>query len=245
MYKIAIIEDNDNIRLELAAYFKEHGYETACFGEKRPAGGAEEYRTSEAEAWENAASWMAGEILEERPDMILLDINLNETDGFALCRNIRKESKVPIIFVTGREGEWDELKGIRLGGDDFIRKPYSLPVLLARVGRMLERNRAGAGEIRVGGATLSLVMGQLTCGEICLELSPKELRMLYFLCLNQGKVVSRDSLMEYLWENKMYVDENILNVNLSRLRKRLADAGLSELVKTVPRKGYKVEAVEK
>ncbi len=234
------MEDNENIRTELASCFRDHGYETMGFGGD-PGGGIPEEVSPEENS--PAEAVLAGNILSWKPDMILLDINLGNLDGFLLCRLIRKQSDVPVIFVTGRDGEWDELRGIRLGGDDFVRKPYSLPVLLARVERIFQRSRAGSGELRVGEAVLSLARGQISFGGRTLELSPKEFQMLYFLCLNQGRTVSRDALVEYLWENKMYVDENVLNVNLSRLRRRLADVGLQDLIRTVPRQGYRVEAV--
>lgn len=214
MQRIVIIEDDAVIRQELAKHFAGQGYEAAApeppfCGE--PAKGA---------------------------DLILLDINLGEQDGFELCRKIRGRSKVPVIFVTSRESEEDELRAILLGGDDFIRKPYSLPVLTARVMRLLKRSEGNAEEITAGEVRLNLVFGRLEYGEQILELSKKEQQILYYLMLNQGRIVSGDDLIEYLWNNKLYVDENILNVNLSRLRKRLAEIGMKDFIRTIPKEGY-------
>lgn len=180
-----------------------------------------------------------------RPDLILLDINLeNGRDGFELCRNIRRFSDVPIIFVTGRDSQEDEMRGLALGGDDFIRKPYSLPVLLMRVRRLLERSQTPVQSLTEGPLTLHIIRSQLQYGSEYLDLAGNELRILYFLWIHRGQIVSRDSLIEYLWENKLYVDENILNVNLSRLRKRLESIGLKELIRTVPRQGYLLQVPE-
>lgn len=221
MGKIAIIEDNKNIRVELAEYFGRNGFEIYC-----PDGEASEIL----------------DMIQKNADLVLLDINLGEDSGFDLCREIRRRSDIPILFVTGRDSELDEIKAMALGGDDYIRKPYSLPVLMAKVRRILERAKSGSPEeIQAGDVRLNVVMGQIQYNGRTLELSKNEMRILYYLFLNRGNVVSKDHLMEYLWENKLYVDENILNVNLSRLRKRLAGIGAKNLILTVPKKGYMVD----
>ena len=175
------------------------------------------------------------------PKLILLDINLEEISRFDVCREIRKWSGTPILFVTARERDVDELCAMECGGDDYIRKPYSLAILLAKVKRMLQRADSMAEEIVVGEVHLHIVQAQICYREQVLELSKNELKILYFLFRSRGEAVAKDALIEYLWENKFFVDENILNVNLSRLRKRLGDIGLKTLIQTVPKYGYRIE----
>ena len=145
------------------------------------------------------------------PKLILLDINLEEISGFDVCREIRKWSGTPILFVTARERDVDELCAMECGGDDYIRKPYSLAILLAKVKRMLQRADSMAEEIVVGEVHLHIVQAQICYREQVLELSKNELKILYFLFRSRGEAVAKDALIEYLWENKFFVDENILN----------------------------------
>ncbi len=180
-------------------------------------------------------------VRKAEPKLILLDINLEEISGFDVCREIRKWSDTPILFVTARERDVDELCAMECGGDDYIRKPYSLAILLAKVKRMLQRADSMAEEIVVGEVHLHIVQAQICYREQVLELSKNELKILYFLFRSRGEAVAKDALIEYLWENKFFVDENILNVNLSRIRKRLGDIGLKTLIQTVPKYGYRIE----
>lgn len=218
MNVIYIIEDNENIRWELRDFLQKNGYETVCPADPE-----------ELEA-----------LLAKKPaDLILLDIRLGGVrDGFELCRSIRRTYQMPIIFITGLDREEDELRGLSVGGDDFIRKPYSLPVLLMRVRRVLERAQSPSETLFHGDVTLHIVRSQLQYGTQTLDLSGNELRILYYLWIHYPHLVSRDELIEYLWENKLYVDENILSVNLSRMRKRFASMGLPGLIHTVHRQGY-------
>ncbi len=222
MPTVLIIEDNENIREEVSAYFEKNGFHT-----KLP------------------ISFHITDILKEKADAVLLDINLNEEDGFTICKSIRSSSDVPILFVTGRDSITDELLALSSGGDDYIRKPYSLPVLVAKVKRMLERyrTREEGNELTIGTIHLDIVRSQLQIGDQNIDLPKNEMRILYYLFLNKEKAIPKDELIEYLWENKCYVDENILNVNLSRLRKRLADAGYKEFIITVPKFGYRIKNV--
>ncbi len=222
MPTVLIIEDNENIREEVSAYFEKNGFQT-----KLP------------------ISFHITDILKEKADAVLLDINLDEEDGFTICKSIRSSSDVPILFVTGRDSITDELLAMSSGGDDYLRKPYSLPVLVAKVKRMLERyrTREEGNELTIGTIHLDIVRSQLQIGDQNIDLPKNEMRILYFLFLNKERAIPKDELIEYLWENKCYVDENILNVNLSRLRKRLADAGYKEFIITVPKIGYRIKNV--
>lgn len=216
MYKVMIIEDNDSIRRELSVFLQQSGFETFT---------------------PSVFTHITEDISINNPDVILLDINLMEEDGFQICQKIRKISEVPVIFVTCRDSEEDELRGILLGGDDFIRKPYHLPVLLARLRRILERCEKAC-ILHVGDVYLDVPVMNLRTKNDVIELSKNECRILYYLFINRGRAVSKDELMEALWENKLYVDSNILNVNLSRLRKRLSEIGLMDFIKTIPQEGY-------
>lgn len=223
MNTIAIIEDNQTVREEISSYLQRQGFHTII-----------------PEDFSNIPS-----VLEESvADLLLLDINLGHFDGYALCREIRRKSQIPIIFVTGRSSDLDELKGITLGGDDYIRKPYNLPVLLARICRLLSRSSQVQESLEFSGVVLNLVLGQIRHGDSILDLSKNEIKILYYLFLNQDCPVPRDDLIEFLWESKLYVDENILNVNLSRLRKRLAGIGLTNFIRTIPGTGYQLKVEE-
>lgn len=221
--KIMIIEDNRTIRGELCVFFEKNEFTPVETGD---------FTTVEQ---------VVAAVRKAEPKLILLDINLEEISGFDVCREIRKWSDTPILFVTARERDVDELCAMECGGDDYIRKPYSLAILLAKVKRMLQRADSMAEEIVVGEVHLHIVQAQICYREQVLELSKNELKILYFLFRSRGEAGAKDALIEYLWENKFFVDENILNVNLSRLRKRLGDIGLKTLIQTVPKYGYRIE----
>lgn len=221
--KIMIIEDNRTIRGELCVFFEKNEFTPVETGD---------FTTVEQ---------VVAAVRKVEPKLILLDINLEEISGFDVCREIRKWSGTPILFVTARERDVDELCAMECGGDDYIRKPYSLAILLAKVKRMLQRADSMAEEIVVGEVHLHIVQAQICYREQVLELSKNELKILYFLFRSRGEAVAKDALIEYLWENKFFVDENILNVNLSRLRKRFGDIGLKTLIQTVPKYGYRIE----
>ena len=221
--KIMIIEDNRTIRGELCVFFEKNEFTPVETGD---------FTTVEQ---------VVAAVRKVEPKLSLLDIKLEEISGFDVGREIRKWSGTPILFVTARERDVDELCAMECGGDDYIRKPYSLAILLAKVKRMLQRADSMAEEIVVGEVHLHIVQAQICYREQVLELSKNELKILYFLFRSRGEAVAKDALIEYLWENKFFVDENILNVNLSRLRKRLGDIGLKTLIQTVPKYGYRIE----
>ena len=204
--KIMIIEDNRTIRGELCVFFEKNEFTPVETGD---------FTTVEQ---------VVAAVRKVEPKLILLDINLEEISGFDVCREIRKWSGTPILFVTARERDVDELCAMECGGDDYIRKPYSLAILLAKVKRMLQRADSMAEEIVVGEVHLHIVQAQICYREQVLELSKNELKILYFLFRSRGEAVAKDALIEYLWENKFFVDENILNVNLSSCLLYTSDA---------------------
>lgn len=220
--KILIIEDEPLVRRELKAFLEENEFEADA---PEPAG------------------LSAKDMLSETPDLILLDIGLGDANGISLCQAIRKKADIPVIFVTGQDTAESEILGFRAGGDDYIRKPYHLPVLLVRIQSLLERSREHREKLTAEGVTLDLVFGQLFFGGESYELSKKEQQILFYLFRKYPGTVGREELMEYLWDNKLFVDENILNVNLSRIRRRLKGTPLENFIRTVPEQGYQIGGV--
>lgn len=215
MKKIMILEDEEIVRRELKSFLENQGF-SVWAPEKVP---KEEI------------------FFQERPDLLLLDIGLGEEDGIKICQNIRKNQDIPVIFVTGQNTAESEIQGFMAGGDDYIRKPYHPSVLLLRIQNLLDRKKE---RLTVDGVELDLVFGKLEYKDEVFELSKKEQQIIFCLFKNYPRIVGRDELIEYLWENKLFVDENILNVNLSRIRKRLEGTALSGFVKTIPRAGYQI-----
>ena len=220
MEKILIVEDDDTVRNELGSLLSKNGYEVLT-----------------TEDYLNVSSL----IIEKVPNLVLWDINLPNTDGFELCKQIRGKVKTPIIFVTSRNTDIDELKSITLGGDDFITKPYNIPILLARIATILKRSDPDYNkDIVYKDVVLNTHLSTVKYMDNVTELTKNEFRILYYFFINPGKVISKDELVEYLWNNKLYVDENILNVNVTRLRKKLLEIGLDNFIETIHGRGYKI-----
>lgn len=219
--KIYIVEDDRVLRTELMKLLNSYGYECAY-----------------SDDWQNIIQLA----LQESPDLILLDINLPLFDGFHICREIRKQSEVPIIVVTSRSTDIDELMSMNLGADDFVTKPYNTQILLARISAMLKRTRKEEVEnsVQYHGLKLQLNNSTVVYEDQVIELSKNEMRILYTLLQNKGKIVSRDHLMETLWQSNEFIDDNTLTVNVNRVRKKLESAGLKDFIKTKRGQGYMV-----
>ena len=217
--KIFIIEDDPLIRNELNILLQSNGYETAA-----------------PEFFSN----MIGRIKAEQPHLILLDIKLPGISGFSLCTQIRTFSDVPIIFVTSCNTDMDELNSIMLGGDAFITKPYNTAILLAKIASLLKRAYPSQQneQLTYGGAILHLESSSLEYGGRRVDLTKNELKILYYLFKNAGKICSRGDIVEFLWDNQLYVDDNALSVNINRIREKLAGIGLKDFIKTKYRQGY-------
>lgn len=217
--KIFIIEDDPLIRNELNILLQSNGYETAA-----------------PEFFSN----MIGRIKAEQPHLILLDIKLPEISGFSLCTQIRTFSDVPIIFVTSCNTDMDELNSIMLGGDAFITKPYNTAILLAKIASLLKRAYPSQQneQLTYGGAILHLESSSLEYGGRRVDLTKNELKILYYLFKNAGKICSRGDIVEFLWDNQLYVDDNALSVNINRIREKLTGIGLKDFIKTKHRQGY-------
>lgn len=178
------------------------------------------------------------------PHLVLLDIYLPFFDGYHWCSEIRKVSKVPIIFLSSASDNMSIIMAVNMGGDDFISKPFDMNVLTAKVQAMLRRAYDFGGRtdlIEHRGAVLNLADASLSYNEKKLELSKNEYKILHVLMENKGSVVSRDTLMARLWETDSYIDDNTLSVNVARLRKRLEEAGLHNFITTKKGIGYIVE----
>ena len=222
MPKIMIIEDDPAIREELALLLENEGYTALVI--KR-------FTDIPAQA------------AQEQPNLILLDIGLPGKDGFSLCAALRKAVPAPVIFVTSRDASADEVRALSLGGDDYITKPYSVPVLLARIKAVLRRNSGGperADLLEAGELRLSLTKGLVASGGKAVELSRNELQILACLMVHTGQIVSRADLIDALWDNQIYIDDNTLSVNMTRLRGKLAEIGLPDAIKTRRGMGYQL-----
>lgn len=220
MTRIMIIEDNETIREELSIFLTRYGYEVSA---------------------PERFSDIVQVALKEDPDLILLDINLPVFDGYYICREIRKKSSVPIIIVTSRNLEVDELMSMNLGADDFVTKPYNTQILLARIEALLRRSK-GAGNPQEAlfyhDLKLNLANGTMSYKGESYELTKNELKILSCLMRSKGKIVSREELMNFMWDSDIFVDDNNLSVNVTRLRKKLEEAGMKENIETRRGLGY-------
>lgn len=220
MKRLMIIEDTQVIREELTFLLIKYGYEVIAPVD-----------------FEN----IINDIKYAKPDLILLDINLPVFDGFYICREIRKDTNIPIIIVTSRNSEIDELMSMNLGADDFITKPYNTQILLAHINAVLKRAYADMESSDILGIRdleLDLSRGIIKAFDNTLEISKNELKILSYLIKNKEKIVSRDSLMNYMWNSDIYIDDNTLSVNINRLRKKLGEIGLEDYIETKRGLGY-------
>lgn len=188
------------------------------------------------------------------PSLILLDINLPYFDGFHWCRQIRRFSRVPIVFVSARSGDMDQVMALEHGGDDYITKPFHPDVLLAKVRALLRRaygeyavgpepgRAAGDGRLRLGCLSLDLRRATVSAGDASQPLSKTELELLRLLVQADGAVVKREDLLEALWDDATFVDDNTLTVNVARVRRKLSTLGLEDAIVTVRGLGYRLDA---
>ncbi|HHD2753636.1 TPA: response regulator transcription factor [Clostridium perfringens] len=219
MKKILIIEDTDTIREELTKLLTRYGYEVLAPTD-----------------FENILEY----VKENNADLVLLDINLPYFDGYHICREIRKDSNIPIIIVTSRDSDMDEIMSMNLGADDFITKPYNTQILLARISALLRRTYSLAEQeiLTYGDLKLNLSNGTISCKDRTEELTKNELKILACLLKNKGNVVSREDLMDYMWNSDIFVDDNTLSVNVTRLRKKLEEVGVKGAIETRRGLGY-------
>lgn len=219
--RIYIIEDDADIRNELVHLLNKYGYETL---------------------WSDDFENIIDATLTADPDLVLLDINLPYQDGFVVCRSLYEKLAAPIIILTSRDSDYDELLGLHFGADDYITKPYHAQVLLARIQKALTHVEGGARAsfLNHKGLTLNLDSATAKYRDKTCTLTKNEFIILRLLMQNSGHILPRDAIMDALWQNEVFIDDNALNVNMVRLRKKLAELGLDEYVVTKRGMGYLV-----
>ena len=215
--KILIIEDEIELREELKVLLDENGYEGIIL-----------------ESFEHIKQ----DILSVNADLILLDIKIPYTNGQQLLKEIRKESDVPIIMVTSKNTEMDEVLSMSYGADDYITKPYNPVLLLLRIEAILKRVNKSNNNLSYNHVKVNLLKSTLEYEDRELLLSKNEMSIFYFMLMNKGKIVSRDSIMNYLWGNDRFIDDNTLTVNINRLRKKLEEIDLKGVIETRREQGY-------
>lgn len=221
MTRIALVEDDVAIREALSDLLVQRGYEPV-----------------EVCDWAQASR----AVLDAAPDLVLLDLGLPGVDGTAICRELRDKSDIPIIVVTSRASEMDEVLAMTMGADDFITKPYSVYVLVAHIEALLRRSSQAQARptLTHKGLTLDVEASCAKANGKTVDLTRNELRILAYLMHNAGAVVSRTALMCELWDSEAYVDDNTLTVNVNRLRQTLAKLGIENYLVTHRGQGYSV-----
>ena len=221
MNKIFVVEDDVKIREEIINFLTKYGYD--C-------GFSDDFAN------------IVDVVMDFKPDLILLDVNLPYYDGYHVCREIRKTSDVPIIIVTSRDSELDELMSMNLGADDFITKPYNTQILLARISSILRRtqNKEFGSKLIHKDVELDIAKSIVQYSGKMAELTKNESRILNILMKNKECIVSRDDIMQELWQSDEFVDDNTLTVNINRLRKKLEDIGVVNFLITKRGQGYMV-----
>lgn len=222
MFKIIIVEDDKEIREELKILLENSGHKVKLI-----------------EDFDNVAD----KIIQENAHLVLLDINLPNKSGYEVCSKVRAVSKIPIIFVTSRNNSMDELKGIMLGGDDYIEKPYNVPILLARIQNILNRtyqNEQKESKIEYKGIILDILKSTIKYQNKEIELTKTEVKTLYYLLQNKDIIVPRADIINYLWDNEVYADDNSLSVIITRIREKLKELGIENFIETKRGQGYKL-----
>ncbi|SFP25925.1 DNA-binding response regulator, OmpR family, contains REC and winged-helix (wHTH) domain [Oscillibacter sp. PC13] len=222
MYRIFVVEDDDVIAGSVQRHLESWGHQVAC-----------------AVRFDDVVA----EFAAFDPQLVLLDISLPFFNGYHWCREIRKVSKVPILFLTSASDDMNLVMAMEMGGDDLLAKPFHLQVLSAKVQAILRRAYDFTGTahlLKCGGAVLNM-SGTLTANGQKAELTRNELKILQLLLEHRGEIVSREAIMTRLWESDSFVDENTLTVNVTRLRKKLEGVGLTNLIRTRKGMGYLVE----
>lgn len=217
MKKILIVEDDVSIRNELQKLLVNSGYETIVM-----------------DNFENQIEF----ILESKADLILLDINIPILNGEMVLKELRKKSDVPVIMVTSRTSEVDEVLSMSYGVDDFITKPYNPTVLLLRIQNIFKRMEVKTDNVKYNNLNVELSRGIIKSETKQVVLTKNEMIIFALLLNNKGRIVSRDQLMTDLWNNEEYVNDNALTVNISRLRNKLASLGCTDAIETRKGQGY-------
>lgn len=220
MDKILIVEDDEKLREELKIFLDRNGYDTVIL-----------------DKFDNPVE----DILKINPNLVLLDINLPYFDGEYICKELRKKSNVPIVMLTSRDNEIDELISLNYGADQYVTKPYNIQILLAKINGLLKRSKnsdATQTLIDCREFVLDISKSIIENGNNKIELTKNELKILHYLVMNRGKIVSRDEIMDYLWDSESFIDDNTLTVNIKRLRVKLEELGVKDIIETKRGQGY-------
>ena len=220
MQKILIVEDDEKLRNELEIFLSHQGYQAECL-----------------KKFDNTIN----DILEINPNLILLDINLPGVDGECICKEVRKQSDMGIIAVTSRDNELDELVSINYGADHYITKPFNIHILLAKVNSLLRRTNSNSepkNKIDAKDFILNISNSTIIKDDKIIDLTKNEYKILKYLIENREKIVLREDIMDVLWENDCFVDDNTLSVNITRLRSKLEELGLKDIIETKRGQGY-------
>jgi len=221
--KIVIVEDEKSVQEELRLLLESAAYEVTAI---------EEF------------NHVSMQIESENPDLVLLDVNLPGLNGREICKEVRRAADVPIIFVTSDDDVMAEISGMLAGGDDYITKPYHPSILLARIAAVLKRTRKKTEEesytCTYNGVTLDIRTYKLFYKGQQVEISKNECKLLHYLFLHSGEVVPRLELIEYLWDNEVFIDDNALSVTVTRIRGRLEEIGVTGFIETKRGAGYRI-----
>ncbi|MFW5689058.1 MAG: response regulator transcription factor [Spirochaetota bacterium] len=222
-YRIFLVEDDDDLATAVTAQLERY-----------------DYAVTRAADYDRVAE----EFARVSPHLVILDVNLPRYDGFLICRRIREIDATPVLFISARDGSMDQVMGLSAGGDDYLTKPFAPEVLRARVEALLRRayefGKPGRDLMEHDGMILDVHRGTVRSGDRSVELSRNELRILATLLSKHGSIVSRDELIEALWQRDAYVDENTLTVNVNRLRRRLDEIGRGDAIVTRKQQGYMI-----
>lgn len=220
MYKILIVEDDEKLRNELKIFLERNGFNAVIM-----------------DNFKNIVQ----EILNLKADLILLDINLPYVDGEFICKEIRKVSNIPIIMVTSRDSELDELISLNYGADQYVTKPYNIQILLAKINALLRRRKetdTNQNKIDCNEFILNISKSLLEKDDVKIELTKNEMKILHYLVMKRGCIVSREEIMDYLWDSQSFIDDNTLTVNIKRLRNKLEEIDLKDIIETKRGQGY-------
>lgn len=219
MKKILVVEDDDKLRQELQIFLSRNGY--AVTG---------------VEQFDNTLS----DILQAEADLVLLDINLPSEDGEYILKELRKESDVPVIMITSRDSEMDELLSMHYGADHYVTKPFNTQILLAKIMAILKRTSNAMSQERMncGAFVLDLSKSRIEREDRWIELTVNELKIIKCLVKHKGNIVSREDIMNELWDSDAFIDDNTLTVNMTRIRRKLEELGLQDVIVTKRGQGY-------
>ena len=225
MEKILIVEDDEKLRNELEIFLNNNGY-----------------LSESLKTFNNTLN----DIIKINPELLLLDLNLPNADGEYICKEIRKKSNMPIIIITSRDNEIDELLTINNGADHYITKPFNIHILLAKINSLLRRTKSQENIDRIDAKDFILNINKSTIEKdnTIIELTKNEFRILKYLVQNRNKIVSREDIMMCLWDSDNFIGDSTLTVNITRVRYKLEELGLKELLETKRGQGYILKGSE-